>query len=133
MHFGPKLPQAISYLGRTYILLPDQRLSGIPAIDRSIGIPTLCLVRSRLKFRLLKWPWVKSQIVPPVNITIPTKLDQDGWCTYPKMVSLVLTHSQLSTLSFSLCGLKGNQSHCWTYLHIFPGPKGANGGSGCSL
>ena len=22
-----------------------------------------------------RWPWVKSQIVPPVNITIPTKID----------------------------------------------------------
>ena len=29
--------------------------------------------------------------VPPVNIPIPTKVDHNGWCTYPKMVPLVLT------------------------------------------
>ena len=32
------------------------------------------------------YPWVKIQIVPPVNIPIPTKIDQTG-CTYPKMGS----------------------------------------------
>ena len=31
-----------------------------------------------------------------VNIPIPTTIDQNGWCTYPNMVPLVLTHSQLS-------------------------------------
>ena len=39
------------------------------------------------------WPWVKIQIIPPVNIPIPTEIDQNGWCTYPKMVPLVLTRS----------------------------------------
>ena len=34
--------------------------------------------------------------VPPVNIPIPTKIDSNGCCTYPKMVPLVLTHSQMS-------------------------------------
>ena len=34
--------------------------------------------------------------VPPVKIPIPTKIDKDGWCTYPKMVPLVLTHSHLA-------------------------------------
>ena len=32
---------------------------------------------------------------PEVNIPIPTKIDQNEWCTYPKMVPLVLTHSHL--------------------------------------
>ena len=32
--------------------------------------------------------------VPPVNIPIPTKIDENGWCTYPKMGPLVLTHNQ---------------------------------------
>ena len=45
--------------------------------------------------RFFIWPWVKIQIVPLVNIPIPTKIDQNGWCTYPKMVPLVLTHSRL--------------------------------------
>ena len=34
--------------------------------------------------------WVKIQIVPPGNIPKPTKIDQNGWCTYPNMVPLVL-------------------------------------------
>ena len=33
--------------------------------------------------------------VPPVNIPIPTKIDQNGWCTGPKMIPLVLTHSHM--------------------------------------
>ena len=32
--------------------------------------------------------------VPPVNIPIHTKID--GWCTYPKMVPFVLSHSHLA-------------------------------------
>ena len=39
--------------------------------------------------RAARWLWVKTQIVPPVNIPIPTKF-KTGWC-YPKMVPLVLT------------------------------------------
>ena len=33
------------------------------------------------------WPWIKIQIVPPVNIPIPTKLGSKmgGEFTYPKM------------------------------------------------
>ena len=34
--------------------------------------------------------------VLPVNIPIPTKIGQNGWCTYPKMVPLVLIHSHLA-------------------------------------
>ena len=34
--------------------------------------------------------------VPPVNMPIPTKIDQNGWCTNPKMAPLVLTHSQIT-------------------------------------
>ena len=30
----------------------------------------------------------------PVNIPIPTKIDLNGWCTYPKLVPLVLTHGE---------------------------------------
>ena len=33
--------------------------------------------------------------VPPVKIPIPTKIDYNGWCSYPKMVPLVLTHSHI--------------------------------------
>ena len=33
--------------------------------------------------------------VPPVNIPIPTKVDQNGRCTYPKMVQLILNHSHM--------------------------------------
>ena len=33
--------------------------------------------------------------VPPVNIPIPTKIDENGWCSYPTMVLLVLTHSHI--------------------------------------
>ena len=40
--------------------------------------------------------------VPPVNIPLPTKIDKNGWCTYPKMVPLVLTHSPI----IFFCGLK---------------------------
>ena len=32
----------------------------------------------------------------PVNIPIPTKIDKNGWCTYPKLVPLVLIHSHVS-------------------------------------
>ena len=32
--------------------------------------------------------------VPPVKIPIPTKIGS-GWCTCPKKVPLVLTHSQM--------------------------------------
>ena len=43
------------------------------------------------------WPWVKNQIVPPVNITIPTKIgSKNGWCTYPKMVPVVLNHGDMN-------------------------------------
>ena len=43
-------------------------------------------------FENLKWPWVKTQIVPPVNIPMPAKIgSKKGWCTYPKMVPLALT------------------------------------------
>ena len=37
----------------------------------------------------MKWPWVKSQIVPPVNIPIPTKIGSKmgGEFTYPKVGS----------------------------------------------
>ena len=31
-----------------------------------------------------------QQPVPPVNIQLPTKMDYNGWCAYPKMVPLVL-------------------------------------------
>ena len=31
----------------------------------------------------LTWPWVQILIVPLVNIPIPTKIDSNGWCTYP--------------------------------------------------
>ena len=30
-----------------------------------------------------RWSWVKIQVVPPVNIPIPTTTDENGWCTYP--------------------------------------------------
>ena len=40
--------------------------------------------------------------VPPVNIPIPTKIDYNGWCTYPKMVALVLTHSHTGYGPFAL-------------------------------
>ena len=33
---------------------------------------------------------------PPVNIPISTKIDQNGWCTCPKVVPLVLTHSHVN-------------------------------------
>ena len=42
-----------------------------------------------------RWPRVKAQIVLSVNMTIPTKIDKNGWCTYPTMVPLVSTHGQL--------------------------------------
>ena len=69
--------------------------------------------RSRRTFRSLRDEclpagpicWKKSRYVahvamgrnpvPPVNIPIPTKKKQNGWCSYPKMVPLVLTHSHL--------------------------------------
>ena len=33
--------------------------------------------------------------VPPVNISLPTKTGKHGWCAYPKLVPLVLTHSHI--------------------------------------
>ena len=42
------------------------------------------------------WPWVKTQIVAPVNIPILSKIDYNGWRTYPKMVPLVLNHGHVS-------------------------------------
>ena len=33
--------------------------------------------------------------VPSVNIPFPAKIDQNGWCTFRKMVPLVLTHSHM--------------------------------------
>ena len=48
------------------------------------------------KFDGLSWPWVKNQIVPPVSIPIPTKIGSKmGGEPNPKVVPLVLTHSQL--------------------------------------
>ena len=75
------------------------------------------------------WPWVK--ILHP----IPTKIDKNGWCTYPKMVPLVLTHSHIrqpphppvSTVEqsawrqlFTVGGPAGMRSKCLnTLLYIY--------------
>ena len=54
----------------------------------------------------LTWPWVKTRL-PPVNIPIPTKIDH-GWCTYPKMVPLVLNRGVLFWGGYVCpCGLQG--------------------------
>ena len=44
--------------------------------------------------------------VPPVNIPIPTKIDYNGWCTYPKMVPLVLTHGHINKAFTSMPNTK---------------------------
>ena len=36
-----------------------------------------------------------GQNLVPVNIPIPTKIDQNGWYTYPNMVPLVLNHGHM--------------------------------------
>ena len=41
---------------------------------------------SLAQLRLVVWPWVKIQVVPPGNPNPPLKLTKNGWCTYPKMV-----------------------------------------------
>ena len=51
--------------------------------------------------------------VPPVNVPIPTKIDYNGWCTYPKMVPLVLKQShilQSPTPEFKAGNLHGRAS-----------------------
>ena len=42
---------------------------------------------------------------PPVSI--PTKIDQNGWCTHPKMVPLVLTHTHIPLLDIWACCVRG--------------------------
>ena len=44
-----------------------------------------------LEHELVSKIWGQNS-VPPVNIPTPSKIDQNGWCTYPKTVPLVLTH-----------------------------------------
>ena len=67
--------------------------------------------------------------LPPMNIPIPTKIDQNGWCTNPKMVRLALTHNQfldfqlvghrpfgkqvVSLGSFQMFGVDDIVAHCW--------------------
>ena len=43
-----------------------------------------------------KWPWVNIQIVPPVNIPIPTEKAKMGAAPNLNMVPLVLTHSRMN-------------------------------------
>ena len=45
------------------------------------------------------WPWVKSQIVPSEHPNPHQKTNnKNGWCTYPKMVPLVWTHSHMAVV-----------------------------------
>ena len=59
-------------------------------------------LNQELEPRLAMFPFTKvpfsylamgQKPVPPVNIPIPTKIDSNGWCTYHKMIPLVLSHS----------------------------------------
>ena len=63
----------------------------------------------------VKWLWVKTPY-PQANIPLPTKIVKNGWCSYPKMVPLVLTTAKwqtighvcrpLSVLSLSMLGMQ---------------------------
>ena len=57
----------------------------------------VAILRLRLTYLRHKLYGHVQNAVPPVNIPIPTEIDYNGWCTYPKMVPLVLTHSHIDT------------------------------------
>ena len=50
--------------------------------------------------------------VLPVNIPISTKIDYNGWCTYPKMVPLVLSHGQMSMPAVLFCSQRHSFALC---------------------
>ena len=70
--------------------VPSPRTPGEPR-----GSHSLKLSKRKLKTQQGRGKWnplgSKSRVL--VNIPIPTRIDKNGWCTYPKMVPLVLTHS----------------------------------------
>ena len=61
---------------------------------------------------------------PPVNIPIPTKIDSNWWCTYPKMVPSVLTHShileRLNARCFAALVLRALQLKDGRVRHLTP-------------
>ena len=73
----------------------------------------------RANCRSVHMPWVKIQVLPPVNIPSPTKTDQNGWCSYSKMVPLVLTHSHMYFSTFTGRKLKSTVLHGSMYQSFF--------------
>ena len=77
------------------------------------------------------WPWVKSKSYPQVNIRTPTKIDSNGWCTYPKMVPLVLTHSHVGASAMRSNEAKAKSAVSalqYNHPHIYPSaPRGTYG------
>ena len=87
----------------------SQVIRGFPANSQAIHVQgnlghsvaeTLDSPRA-LRVNASMWPWVKIPY-PPVNIPIPhipipTKIDSNGWCTYPQKwdPKTVLTHSHV--------------------------------------
>ena len=49
---------------------------------------------------IVTWPWVKTQIVPPVNIPIPSKIGSKmgGEYAYLNMVPLALKHCHMAAI-----------------------------------
>ena len=43
---------------------------------------------------------------------VATKIDQNGWCTYPKVVPLVLTRSQMASHGFKVGILSPSKRRC---------------------
>ena len=81
--------------------LPENAME-VPAQHHGEGQSALLPLPRLLVSSLGAWnmgmrPWVKTQIVPPVNRPIPTKID-----SYPKMVPLALNHGHVSMRSAGL-------------------------------
>ena len=84
----------------SFVVLQPLLLCQCACFEPAMGrVASLGRIRARAPLKLHVfdvWHMAMGQKpVPPVNIPIPTKIDLNGWCTYPKMVPLVLTHSHI--------------------------------------
>ena len=81
--------------------------------------------------RCIRWPWVKIQIVPPVNIPIPTIGSKMGEFTYPQKwdPKTVLTTTARSSSYSALCPAPFAHPHLrracsmrWTFFLLLTTP-----------
>ena len=77
-----------------WIFVPHKTHGRWPGAECTFACVTI-FQREWVKEPAARWQMAMGQSpVPPVNIPIPTKIDENEWCTYPKRVPLVFTHGQ---------------------------------------